>query len=60
MEKGRFYGMGYAPGNVSFTHIDEYKKYVTQYPESEYIRGFVYQYASRYPQRKFDFSPAVT
>jgi len=56
MEKGRFYGMGYVPANVSFTHIDDYKKHVTQYPESEYIRGLVYQYATKYPQRRIEFS----
>lgn len=55
MEKGRFYGMGYVPANVSCTHIDEYKKHLTQYPESEYIRGLVYQYASKYPHRKVEF-----
>ena len=55
MEKGRFYGMGYAPANVSYTHIDDVKKHVTQYPESEYIRGLVYQYASRNPQRMVEF-----
>ena len=55
MEKGRFYGMGYVPANVSFTHIDDYKKHVTQYPESEYIRGLVYQYATKHPQRKVEF-----
>lgn len=56
MEKGRFYGMGYVPANVSFSHIDEYKKHVTQYPESEYIRGLVYQYAVKNPERKVEFS----
>lgn len=56
MEKGRFYGMGYVPANVSFTHIDDYKKHVTRYPESEYIRGLVYQYATKYPQRRVEFS----
>ncbi len=55
MEKGRFYGMGYVAANVSFTHIDEYKKHVTQYPESEYIRGLVYQYADKNPHRKVEF-----
>lgn len=59
MEKGRFYGMGYAPGNVSFTHIDEYKKHVTQYPESEYIRGLVYQYASKNPHRRIEFTSSM-
>lgn len=56
MEKGSFYGMGYLPSNVSCTHIDEVKKHVTQYPESDYIRGLVYQYASKYPERKVVFT----
>jgi DNA polymerase-3 subunit epsilon len=56
MEKGRFYGMGYAPANISYAHIDDVKKHITQYPESEYIRGLVYQYASKYPQRKLEFA----
>jgi DNA polymerase III subunit epsilon len=59
MEKGRFYGMGYVPANVSFTHIDDYKKHVTQYPESEYIRGLVYQYASKNPHRKIEFRTTI-
>jgi len=57
MEKGSFYGMGYLPPNVSCTHIDEVKKHVTQYPESDYIRGLVYQYASKYPQRRVELEP---
>lgn len=56
MEKGRFYGMGYLPPNSTFSHIDEYKKHITQYPESEYIRGLVYQYANKNPQRKVEFA----
>ncbi len=56
MEKGRFYGMGYVPANTSFTHIDEYKKHLTQYPESEYIRGLVYQYAIKNPQRRVELA----
>ncbi|MCW3108447.1 MAG: polymerase epsilon subunit [Segetibacter sp.] len=59
MEKGRFYGMGYVPANVSFTHIDEYKKHVTQYPESEYIRGLVYQYATKNPHLKVEFRTTI-
>jgi DNA polymerase-3 subunit epsilon len=55
MENGRFYGMGYAPANVSCTHIDEAKQYVTQYPENDYIRGLVYSYASKHPKRMMAF-----
>ena len=55
MEKGRFYGMGYLPANTTITHLDDYKKHVTQFPESEYIRGLVCQYASKNPHRKVEF-----
>lgn len=55
MEKGRFYGMGYVPANVSYSGIDDLKQHVTQYPESEYIRGLVYQYASKFPEKKVQF-----
>jgi DNA polymerase-3 subunit epsilon len=58
MEKGRFYGMGYLPKNVSCTHIEEIKKHLTQYPETDYIRGLVHQYASKFPDRKIDFLTA--
>jgi DNA polymerase-3 subunit epsilon len=52
MEKGKFYGMGYLPSDVSITNREELKNYLTQYPESDYIRGLVYQYSERYPQKK--------
>lgn len=52
IEKGRFYGMGYMPSNTSITTIDDIKPHITQYPENGYIRGLVYQYASRFPERK--------
>ena len=55
MEKGRFYGMGYGPANVSYSLIENVKKHVTQYPESDYIRGLVYQYVAKHPGRKVDF-----
>ena len=52
MEKGRFYGMGYLPSNVSISTIDEIKNYITPYVENDYIRGLVYQHAIKYPQKK--------
>lgn len=51
VENGRFYGMGYIPANTTCTHIDEVKKHVTQYPETDYIRGLVYQYVEKHPGR---------
>ena len=52
MEKGRFYGMGYLPSDVSISTVDDLKTYITQYAENDYIRGLVYQHAERYPQKK--------
>ncbi len=52
MEKGRFYGMGYLPSDVSVSTVDELKNYITPYSENDYIRGLVYQHATKYPQKK--------
>jgi DNA polymerase-3 subunit epsilon len=55
MEKGRFYGMGYLPADVSVNTVDELKTYITPYTENDYIRGLVYQHATKYPQKKVMF-----
>ena len=52
MEKGKFYGMGYIPGDVSILDREQLKEYLTQYPENDYIRGLIYQYSERFPQKK--------
>ena len=52
MEKGKFYGMGYIPADVSVTNREMLKQYLTQYPENDYIRGLVYQYAEKHPHKK--------
>lgn len=52
MEKGRFYGMGYLPSDISVTTIDELKNYITPYLENDYIRGLVYQHATKFPHKK--------
>lgn len=55
VEKGRFYGMGYVPSEQPITSIDEMKTFLTAYPENDYIRGLIYQYVSRKPDRKIVF-----
>lgn len=55
MEKGKFYGMGYLPSDVQIMSREELKPYLIQYPESDYIRGLVYQYAEKNPQKKIVF-----
>lgn len=52
MEKGRFYGMGYLPGDCSANTIEELKNYLTPYNENDYIRGLVYDYAAKFPHKK--------
>jgi len=52
MEKGKFYGMGYIPNDVTISDREQLKMYLTRYPENEYIRGLIYQYAERPPYRK--------
>ena len=55
IEKGRFYGMGYLPGDVSVFSYDELKPYLQAYPENDYIRGLVYQYVQKRPDTKLVF-----
>lgn len=56
IEKGRFYGMGYMPGEASIYSADELKTYLQAYPENDYIRGLVYQYVQKRPEKKLVFS----
>lgn len=52
IEKGRFYGMGYIPMDTPVSSLDQLKEYMTQYPENDYIRGLVYNYAEKRPEKK--------
>ena len=55
IEKGKFYGMGYVPSGYDFTSLESLKPSITPYPENDYIRGLIYQYAERRPDRKIVF-----
>ncbi len=55
VEKGRFYGMGYVPTDHSIADLDSLKAHLKRYPENDYIRGLIYQYVERYPQKKLAF-----
>jgi DNA polymerase-3 subunit epsilon len=55
IEKGKFYGMGNVPANVTIQNPEILKAYITPYPENEYIRGLVYQYVAKRPENKIDF-----
>lgn len=55
IEKGRFYGMGYMPGDAAVYSAEELKSYLQVYPENDYIRGLVYQYVQKRPEKKVLF-----
>lgn len=55
MDQGKFYGMGYLPANFAVSDLNTLKEALTQYPDSDYIRGLVYKFVSRYPDRKIAF-----
>ena len=48
--------MGYLPSEINIHQIDELKNYLTPYIENDYIRGMVYQYAERFPNKKIGFN----
>ena len=56
MEKGRFYGMGYLPTDITIQTIEELKFRLTPYAENDYIRGLVYQHAARYPAKRISLN----
>jgi DNA polymerase-3 subunit epsilon len=58
IEKGRFYGMGYLPSEIKINRIDDLKNCLTPYVENDYIRGMIYQYAERFPDKKVRFPVA--
>jgi DNA polymerase-3 subunit epsilon len=56
IEKGRFYGMGYMPCDAAVYSAEELKSYLQVYPENDYIRGLVYQYVLKKPEKKVVFN----
>jgi len=59
IERGKFYGMGYLETDIAIRDIDGLKDHLTPYPENDYMRGLVYQYAARWPNKKIEFIPSV-
>ena len=56
VEKGKFYGMGYVPAGFAVDSVESIKNKITAYPENDYIRGLIYHYAERRPEKKIEFS----
>ena len=57
VEEGRFYGMGYLPADAVIPGFTGLKEYIQPYPENDYMRGLIYQYAARWPSKKITLQP---
>jgi DNA polymerase-3 subunit epsilon len=55
MERGCFIGMGELPRKLIETeNIETIKTNITCYPDNDYIRGLIYQFAEKYPGKKIE------
>lgn len=52
IEKGRFYGMGYLDREIQVQDLETLKESLTAYPENDYMRGLVYSFAEKWPEKK--------
>jgi DNA polymerase-3 subunit epsilon len=52
IENGRFYGMGYLDKELQILDLEMLKEQLTAYPENDYMRGLVYTYAEKWPDKK--------
>jgi DNA polymerase-3 subunit epsilon len=52
VENGRFAGMGKVPKESEFKCLDDVRPHLQTMPENAFIRNLVFQYASKYPERK--------
>jgi len=51
IENGRFYGMGYLDKELQIPDLETLKEQLTAYPENDYMRGLVYTYAEKWPEK---------
>jgi DNA polymerase III subunit epsilon len=54
VEKGRFVGMGPLENEIPLTDIPTIRQKITPYPDNDYIRRLVYQFAEKFPENKID------
>ncbi|RYY07643.1 MAG: DNA polymerase III subunit epsilon [Sphingobacteriaceae bacterium] len=55
MEKGQFYGMGYAEKTFCDLDLKLIKEVIEPYPESDYVKNLIYQFASNNPNKLLTF-----
>jgi len=54
MEKGRFVGMGQLKKEVISDDLESIKTRLTVYQDNDYIRGLLYQFAEKHPEKKIE------
>jgi DNA polymerase III subunit epsilon len=54
MEKGKFAGMGTLAASLVTASIDTIKELITPYPDNDYIRGLIYQFVEKFPDKKIE------
>jgi len=52
IENGRLYGMGYLEKEIQISNLNDLKERLTIYPENDYMRGLVYAFAEKWPEKK--------
>jgi DNA polymerase-3 subunit epsilon len=52
IENGRFYGMGWLDKELQIQDLESLKEQLTHYPENDYMRGLVYTYVEKWPEKK--------
>ena len=52
VENGGFYGMGWLDRDLQITDLQTLKEHLTPYPGNDYMRGLVYSFAERWPDKK--------
>jgi len=54
IENGQFFGMGYIASDLIQADIDLVRKFLTPYPENDYIRNMIFNAALRFPHKVRD------
>jgi DNA polymerase-3 subunit epsilon len=52
LEEGKFYGLGFIPSEEKIIDREQLKKFITPYPENEYVRSLILRHAEAYPYKK--------
>lgn len=55
IEKGKFYGMGYIPGEMKAKKLTTIKKILTPYIDNDFIRDMIYRHVNAYPEKRINF-----